>query len=127
MTVSTKKGHPNPARKIFSFSERVNDFLEFAYSEDSLTATQIAKEIQLSVAHFYREAKTHLKTTPLTYLREFRLTKASYLLSNPNIRINEVSIDCGFKSPSQFTRAFKNKFGLCPKLFRQIHYRINEE
>ena len=44
---------------------------------------------------------------------------AKKLLSENNYNINEVSIKLGYSTASHFITAFKNKYGLTPKKFKQ--------
>jgi AraC-like DNA-binding protein len=48
------------------------------------------------------------------YLR-LRLENARQLLCQTNMCVLEVSIACGFESPSNFTRSYRAKFERCPR------------
>ena len=47
----------------------------------------------------------------------YRLKKAAQLLLEDGLRINEVSYEVGFSSPSYFTKCFVKQFGMLPKDF----------
>ncbi len=56
------------------------------------------------------------------YLRERRLQRAWIALSNPSEGhrpVSEVAYSCGFSDAAHFSRAFRERFGLPPKAFRQ--------
>jgi AraC-like DNA-binding protein len=48
------------------------------------------------------------------YLR-LRLEKARQLLRQTDMSVLEVSIACGFESPSYFTRSYRAKYERCPR------------
>lgn len=80
----------------------------------SLSTEQLAFLCGMSLATFKRRFQEVYKTSPAEYIRNRKLEKASQLLLNPDIRINEVAWDCGFESISTFNRAFRKKFGISP-------------
>jgi AraC family carnitine catabolism transcriptional activator len=44
-----------------------------------------------------------------------RLEKARQLLRQTDMSVLEVSIACGFESPSYFTRSYRAKYERCPR------------
>ncbi len=57
--------------------------------------------------------------SPLSYIREVRLTKAAIKLRQEDARILDVALEFAFNSHEGFTRAFSNKFGLSPQNYRR--------
>lgn len=47
-----------------------------------------------------------------------RLEKALSLLQTTDIQIIQIALECGFKSHSHFSEAFKKRFGIAPKAIR---------
>ena len=45
--------------------------------------------------------------------------RARALLSDPNLRIREISKSLGYRDPSSFSRAFRNWTGISPRNYRQ--------
>ena len=58
--------------------------------------------------------------TSIEYTNNYRLEKASALLSSTDKSIMEISLDVGFNSVSYFNKLFKNKYKLTPKEFRIV-------
>ena len=86
--------------------------------KEPLSLADVAKVSGASVFHF---CKVFKKTTGLTftdYVARIRLEDAKEELLNPNRRISEIAYDVGFKSLTQFNRAFKRIFGQSPTQFR---------
>ncbi len=53
-------------------------------------------------------------------LKEYRLSKAIERLRKGAQNITEITFDCGFNSPSYFTKCFKKKFGLLPLTYQEL-------
>lgn len=69
----------------------------------------------MSRSNFYRKIKAISGMAPNDYLKIIRLNKATELLQQTDIRINEVSEMIGFSSSSYFSKCFKAQFGVLPK------------
>lgn len=85
----------------------------------------------------------HLKVTPSTLRRlclklfgktagqllwQIRLLKAKILIMKaafPNL--TDLSMECGFKSLSHFSRRFKEKYGISPYIYKQKFFRTLSE
>ena len=57
-------------------------------------------------------------TTPFGYLRKCRLNKARWLLMTSELSIEQVASQVGYTSRSRFATAFRQDFGLNPKMFQ---------
>lgn len=57
-------------------------------------------------------------TTPFGYLRKCRLAKARRLLMTSELSIEQVASKVGYTSRSRFATAFRQDFGLNPKMFQ---------
>src|SRR5207245_7988642 len=55
------------------------------------------------------------------WIRERRLRQCHSDLSDPHLRrksITEIAFFWGFNDSAHFSRSFKEKFGICPRVFR---------
>lgn len=57
-------------------------------------------------------------STALEFLRVERMKEARMLLENTHIGINEIAAELGFSSGGNFSTAFKERYGVSPKIFR---------
>ncbi len=87
---------------------------------------QLCKKACMSESHFYRVFKSELGLSPIEYINEERLKLAATLLRNPDKKVNEVYLECGFNSPSYFNRVFKRKHRVSPKEFQLRVVEIEE-
>jgi len=87
-------------------------------SQDGVSLAQVAKLVNVSANYF---SELFHKTTGIRfvdYVARVRVEKAKTMLSGSRARISEVAYDVGFKSLSQFNRAFKKFAGEAPSAFR---------
>lgn len=60
--------------------------------------------------------KKKLGVTPLKYLTELRLKYADNLLKISNMSVTDVATASGFSDPLYFSKLYKNKYGVSPKI-----------
>lgn len=76
----------------------------------------------MSKSQLYRKCITLTGLSPNILLKEFRLEKAKELMKKRHYSISQITFECGFTSPSYFTKCFKKKYGLLPMTYiEQLH------
>ncbi len=73
----------------------------------------IAQKMCVSYSTLHRRIKSLTGMTVNEYVRKHRLAKAMQLLRDGK-PVSEVAMQCGFNSPSYFTRCFKSEYGILP-------------
>ena len=63
----------------------------------------------------------YIGQTPNAYLIRYRIQKSREMLIETNMSVIEISMACGFQSPSYFTHIFQKENGLTPKDYRKHH------
>lgn len=101
--------------KLLKIVEVMSDNLEHP-----LSSQQLAAYVHVSVRQLERLFKQHLQNTPSGYYLKLRLECSRQLLQQSVMNVMEISIACGFNSPSHFSRAYRSKFGVSPKSDRII-------
>jgi AraC family transcriptional regulator len=87
--------------------------------DEPLTLERIAGRAGLSPYHFSRLFTARMGRSVMAHVRGRRLVRAARrLCSEPELKLVELSFDCGFESQEAFTRAFKRVFGVSPGRFR---------
>lgn len=95
------------------------DFIHEHYSED-LTLAQIAKSADIGERECLRCFQRGIQISPIQYLIKYRVMQgATMLLQTPNSSISEISIQCGFDSPSNFSQMFKRFFKCTPRNYKK--------
>ena len=85
------------------------------HMEEPLSPDALADSIGVTRRQLERLFATHLKDTPSHFYLGLRLDRARQLLQQTEMRIIEVSVACGFESPSYFSRAYRSRFHNPPK------------
>lgn len=86
---------------------------------ESSVLEDVVKEADITVHRFHEAFRIYLHTTPVAYLREARLQDASRKLRETATSIAAISEGLGYGSPSNFATAFRERFGVSPRQFRQ--------
>lgn len=89
------------------------------HTEPPLSTLDLAEGIQVTRRQLERLFRLHLKDTPSNFYLGLRLEKARQLLRQTDMSVLEVSLACGFESPSYFTRSYRARFARCPREDRQ--------
>ena len=96
--------------------ERIKQMLTFIrehYAED-INTRKIAESAMVSESECLRCFRGMLGTTPIQYLKEYRLEKAEELLRTSKMKVSEIGDRCGFREMSYFARSFRQRYGVVP-------------
>lgn len=94
---------------VSSFKEHIEKNVYTA-----LTLEEIAFLCNMSLSTFKRHFIKEWKMSPGKWLRDKRLLKAKELLENGKAKPSEIYLDFGYNNLSNFSSAFKTKFGVAP-------------
>lgn len=97
----------------FSLISRVLKQIEMKYNEN-LNVEQLAAEANMSVSAFHHNFKAVTSTSPLQYLKSYRLHKARMMMIHDGMKASAAAMRVGYESASQFSREFKRYFGVTP-------------
>ena len=87
--------------------------IETKYTEN-LNVEQLAAEANMSVSAFHHNFKAVTSTSPLQYLKSYRLHKARMMMVHDGMKASAAAMRVGYESASQFSREFKRFFGVTP-------------
>lgn len=99
---------------------RINRAIDFivANLHQAPTLDDVARAAHVSPFHFHRVFRSIVGETPAQFTRRVRLERAIWILSHDPARpLTSVALDCGFASSSDFSRAFKQRYGVPPSAF----------
>lgn len=86
--------------------------------EKQITLMDIASSASISESEAERCFASIVRTTPIQFLKDYRLSRAAEYLKNSRDSITEVAAMCGFSDTSYFIRAFRKKYGCTPGQWR---------
>ncbi|EJR53312.1 hypothetical protein IIM_02676 [Bacillus cereus VD107] len=108
--------------------EWINQITEYIQKHycDALTLDLLAEMCHGSPYHLQRTFKKIVGISPIEYIQQFRITKATEYLSHTNQSIIEISTAVGIENPEYFATLFKKKTGFTPTEYRKKN-RTKEE
>ena len=101
------------------FIERFKSMLKSNYSKTSFNIKSMAKKLSMDERTLRRKTKQNFDEQPNVLLRNYRLACAFQMLKTDK-KISTVALECGFMSTSNFSKCFKEKYGLSAKDVRKV-------
>lgn len=98
--------------------ERIFEYVENHYQE-SVSLKSVAEYMGFSPYYFSKLFKKNTGMTFVSFLNEYRLNKAKWILLNEDNPITEVAEAAGFGSVKTFHHFFKEATGLSPLKYRR--------
>jgi len=109
--IYSRKKYSDTVRKCIGYMEE-----NFA---KSITLEKLGEISGYSHIHIMRIFRKETGQTPHEWLTEMRINRAKELLSTTTETIEQIAVDCGFKSDSHFKILFKKLTGFTPGMFRK--------
>jgi len=94
-------------------------YIDEHFAED-ITLEDIAAKAGFSKFHFSRLFKQFTNASFYKYVNQQRIAHAEELLSNADLSVTQIAIQCGFSSTSSFIRMFKQLKNCTPTDFRKL-------
>jgi AraC family transcriptional regulator len=109
---------PNLAK--VDYVDRVNRAIDHVTRNlgQPLKLEEVAKAAHFSPYHFHRIFRALVGETLHDFVKRVRLERALYLMSHGDRpALTQVALACGFSSSSDFSRSFRERFGVSPRAF----------
>ena len=87
--------------------------------DQDLSLDLLADEVQLSKYHFHQLFRRVTGETPKCYVDRLRLERAALQLRIRQATVLEIALECGYRNPETFSRAFRAQFAMSPREYRQ--------
>lgn len=100
------------------------DYIEEHLTEE-ISTENLADTVGLSPFYFQRLFKRLVRKPVQEYIKLRRLARVLDDLKNPGTKLLDISLDYGFSSHSNFTRAFKETYHITPKEYRNTLPMLN--
>lgn len=104
----------------FEMMNQTSNYIE-EHITDQIDLSEIAKQNNVSYSYFSKIFSMMSGYTLKEYIRNRRITLASYEISNTKQRIIDIALKYGYSSNESFSRAFKVIHGINPKDARKNH------
>jgi AraC family transcriptional regulator len=103
-----------------SYVEKVNRAIDsiLSHLDEPLRLKALSRTAGLSPFHFHRVFQALVGETPADFVKRVRLDKALWLMAfTPKQSLTSIAMASGFTSSSDFSRCFKQRFGVPPSVF----------
>ena len=100
-----------------TYIEHALQYMSLNYSKN-IKVSDIATEIGINRSYFTMIFKKVLHVSPQEYLMNYRFQKAAELIRTTNLSIQDISNQVGYENPYNFSKMFKNCYGVSPKKYR---------
>lgn len=106
--------------KIQRNNIRIKEMLTYIQSnyDREITIEDIAAVCAISVSECIRCFRATTNTTPIAYLKTYRLQQAALKLQFTDEKISTIAEKCGFQEMSYFAKSFKVVYGCTPSEYR---------
>lgn len=85
----------------------------------NISLKSLAQEVGINTFKLKKGFKQIYGVTVFHFLREERMKLANHLIEGTELTIEEISFECGYKNLSNFTIAFKRRYGYPPSYIRR--------
>ena len=92
-------------------------FMEHNYQRE-LTVEEVADACKLNRSYFSKLFRENMGCPPQEFLIRLRLSKAADQMKDTKAPIGEIAAVCGYPNQLHFSRAFKKRYGLSPREWR---------
>lgn len=102
-------------------AQRIKAMLNCIHSQFSsdLSTAAIAASASVSESECLRCFHNTIGTTPIRYLKQYRIQQAARMLAETHEQISDIASACGFQDMSYFTKAFRESMGCVPTVYRK--------
>lgn len=104
----------NREKTVIDIAQR---YIEDNYTKD-INMAEVANLVSMNYSYFSKLFKGQSGMTFSAYLLKVRMEQSRDLLKDPRNRINEIASKVGYDNMYHFSRAFKNYYGVSPKIMR---------
>ena len=108
------------AEKYRRYNERTKQMLTFIkrHFGEELSVRDIADSASISESECLRCFRKILDTSPIAYLKIYRLQRAAELLETTSRKVSDIAAQCGFGEMSYFAKSFREIYRCTPSQYR---------
>ncbi len=104
--------------------QKVQHYVNEHY-QSKIRLKEVAEELHMTEQSFSRFFSRVMKRPFFIFLNEYRVNRASRLLVETELQVNEIGYQCGYDSLPFFYQQFKKFKGYSPLAFRKMYRKVN--
>lgn len=126
--MALQAGHFTEATKLVPLARRLkpDDIERIHHAKHILinnlinppSLTELARQVSINDFKLKQGFRQVFGTTVFGYLHQHRMEQALLMLRSTEMNVTQVAQSIGYANPSQFSAAFKKKFGVLPKTMK---------
>ena len=105
------------------FLETLKEIVESNIDNELFSVDDLGREAGMSRSQLHRKLKALTKQSASTFIRNYRLHRASELLLQEAGNITEIAFSVGFNSQTYFSSSFQDLFGCSPSEYKKQNSR----
>ena len=103
--------------KGVEYTKRAIEIIKDRYQDSDFMIGDISRELSLNDSYLTAVFHKTTNRTPHEYLIDFRIQKSREYLETTDLSIAEIAEKVGYQNPLSFTRIFKSKMQLSPRVY----------
>lgn len=108
------------------FVRRLLEVLEKHLADGELQVNDLADEMNMSRATFYRRLKQSFDMSPNDFIHQVRMRRSIEMLTTTDDTVAQIAYAVGFNNPKYFSKCFRQDFGVTPAEYRNRSRMKNE-
>jgi DNA-binding response OmpR family regulator len=104
-----------------AFLKKTVAVVEAHLEEESFSPDDLAREVGMSRAQFYRKMRALAGQPAGLFIRSIRLQRAADLLKQGAGTVTEIAYKVGFSSQPYFSKCFQEYFGMTPREYKLLN------
>jgi len=94
------------------------ELIEANISNPEFSVEDMGHELGYSRGHLYIKILNITGQTPIDFIRNIKMKRATILLKEGQMNVSEVAYQVGYNSPRQFSRYFKLRYNMYPSEYK---------
>lgn len=104
----------------------LKEYIEKNYGDCMLRLQDFADQHKTNSSYLSRLFKKELHQSFIDYLVAYRIGQSIKLISNPEMKINQISYKVGYSTQHYYCESFKRVMGISPTEYRKIITEVNQ-
>lgn len=101
-----------------NYVKRAMEYLSRHYAE-RISIQGMSADLGLDRSYLSTLISKTTGMSPQSHLNDIRLSRAEFLMSNRQLSVGDIARSVGYEDPAHFSKAFRQKYGMPPTLFRR--------
>ncbi|MFD2572061.1 two-component regulator propeller domain-containing protein [Spirosoma soli] len=97
--------------------QKALSIVEKNMANPDFSVEELSRELGMSRVHLYKKLLALTDKSPIEFIRTIRVRRAAQLLGKSQLTVAEIAYQVGFNNPKNFTKYFKQEFGVIPSQY----------